>query len=63
MQKGFSLGHLHTLRVGKPVPAAHNALPDCQGVLNVMNTMKKLTYDFAKNNSETWGAVEARCRR
>lgn len=62
MQPSYSLKHLHILRTGTAVPAAHNALPDCHGTLDIMKSLKKLDYDFAKKNSEPWEAVEARCR-
>ena len=62
MQPSYSLKHLHILRTGTAVPAAHNALPDCYGTLAVMNSLKKLDFEFTVKWSEPWMAVEARCR-
>ena len=60
-QPSYSLKHLHIIRTGATVPAAHNALPDCYGVLKVLKTLSSLDFEACYKLSEPWEAVEARC--
>ena len=60
-QKSYSLGKLYPKFVGRAVPAAHNALPDCLAVIALMNSMPKITPDLCKTLAEPWEAIVARC--
>jgi hypothetical protein len=53
--RSYSIANLHP---GGAPPAHHNALPDCEAAIRIMNH-----YEIEPENlfGETWNAVKARC--
>ena len=60
--KSYSIRNLYMDSYGKVPESAHNALPDCYALINLLNSSAfNVSPDLAWELSEPWGHIRSRC--